>query len=85
MTFEIRKKYDCLKKGRFYPVSAAMGCVAYVRAGQKDWLLVIANNNPHAITYYLPEDWHGAECITGQPTTSFSVEIDANTAVILAG
>ena len=82
---EIRKKYDCLKKGRFYPVSASMGCVAYVRAGQKDRLLVIANNNPHAITYYLPADWHGAQCITGQPTTSFSVEIDANTAVILAG
>ena len=80
---EVRQKYDCLKKGKFYAVSAAMGCVAYARVSKKDSLLVIANNNPHAITYYLPDDWHGARCITGQNVTYCSVEIDANTAVIL--
>lgn len=79
----VRKKYDCLRKGKFYAVSAAMGCVAYARVSEKDSLLVIANNNPQAITYYLPDDWHGARCITGQNVTYCSVEIDANTAVIL--
>ena len=79
----VRAKYDCLRKGKFYAVSAAMGCVAYARVSKKDSLLVIANNNPHAITYYLPDDWHGARCITGQNVTYCSVDIDANTAVIL--
>lgn len=80
---EVRKKYSCLKKGKFYPVSASMGCVAYVRADEKDKLLIIANNNPHSITYYLPEDWHNSKCITGQHMTYCSVEIDANSAVII--
>lgn len=80
---EVRKKYDCLKNGRLYPVSAAMGCVAYVRESEKDSLLVIANNNPHMITYYLPEDWHNSRCITGQRMTVYSVDIDANSAAIL--
>ncbi|MBR3869550.1 MAG: glycoside hydrolase family 13 protein [Clostridia bacterium] len=79
----VRKKYDCLKKGKFYAVSSAMGCVAYARVSEKDSLLVIANNNPHAITYYLPDDWHGARCITGQNMTYCSVDIDANSAVII--
>lgn len=80
---EVRKKYDCLKNGRFYAVSAAMGCVAYVRANENDSLLVIANNNPHAITYYLPEDWHNSRCITGQKMTYCSVVIEANSATVI--
>lgn len=56
----IRKKHSCLKDGMLYSVSAASGCVAYVRANGRDALMVIVNNNPHEITYYLPHDWHGA-------------------------
>lgn len=80
---KVRKKYDCLKKGKFYPVSAAMGCVAFVRASEKDSLMVIANNNDHEITYYLPDDWHNSHCITGQRMTYCSVIIEAHTATII--
>ena len=80
---EIRNKYDCLSKGKFYAVSSSMGCVAYVRASEKDKLLIIANNNDHEITYYLPDDWHNSRCITGQNMTYCSVDIDANSAVII--
>lgn len=80
---EMRKKYDCLKKGKFYPVSAAMGCVAFVRASETDSLFVVANNNNHEITYYLPEDWHNSRCITGQRMTYCSVVLPANSAAIL--
>ncbi len=80
---DVRRKYDCLKKGKFYPVSASMGCVAYVRANEKDSLMVIANNNDHEIVYYLPDDWHNSRCITGQRMTYCSVVIDANSAVII--
>lgn len=81
---KMRKKYYCLKHGRFIPVSAMLGCVAYERVSAVDKLLVIANKNDHAITYYLPEHWHGAKCITGQRTTYCSVDISAESAVILA-
>ena len=80
---KVRKKYDCLKKGKFYPVSATMGCVAYVRASEKDSLMIIANNNDHEITYYLPDDWHNSHCITGQRMTYCSVIIEAHTATII--
>lgn len=80
---QLRKELFCLKKGRFMPVSAAMGCVAYERISAVDKILVIANNNPHPITYYLPERWHGTECMTGQYTTYHSVDVDANSAVIM--
>lgn len=79
---QIRKKYHCLKNGRFIPVSAAMGCVAYGRISAVDKLLVIANNNPHPITYYLPVEWHGVKCITGENYTDYSIDIGANSAII---
>ncbi len=81
---QTRKKYRCLKNGRFVPVSAMLGCAAYERVSAADRILVIANKNPHGITYYLPESWHGAKCITGESFTDYSVDIPAETAVILA-
>ncbi|MBR5498234.1 MAG: glycoside hydrolase family 13 protein [Clostridia bacterium] len=82
---KLRSRYKCLKNGRFVPVSAAMGCVAYARVSDADRLLVIANNNPHSITYYLPEEWQGAECITGNEYNYYGVDVPANSAVILSG
>ncbi len=80
---QMRKKYHCLRKGNFVPISAAMGCVAYARVNAIDRLLIIANNNSHGITYFLPEEWHNAQSITGNALTPYSVEIPANSATIL--
>lgn len=80
---KLRKELFCLKNGRFMPVSATMGCVAYERISAVDKIFVIANNNPHPITYYLPDRWHGSMCITGQHATRYCVDIDANSAVIM--
>lgn len=80
---QLRKELFCLKCGRFMPVSAAMGCVAYERISAVDKILVIANNNNHSITYYLPQHWYGARCITGQKASYYSVDVDANSAVIM--
>lgn len=81
---KIRKQYHCLKHGKFVPISAMLGCIAYARVSANDRLLIIANKNDHGITYYLPDEWHKAHCITGQSTTEYSVDIPAETAVILA-
>ncbi len=79
----LRKTHTCLKDGKFIPVSAMLGCVAYERSNDADRLLVIANKNDHAITYYLPKRWHNSECLTGQSMTDCSVDIPGETAVIL--
>ncbi len=80
----IRKENPCLAQGEFYPVSEALGCVAYVRACPDNALLTIANRNTHPITYYLPPDWYGAEIlIGGSGFATDCVEIGACSSVIL--
>ena len=79
----IRRERRCLADGRFEPVSATLGCVAYSRVSEDDRLLVIVNNNPHEITYYLPQAWHGSACLTGQSVTDCSVDIPAQSGTIL--
>lgn len=54
---KLRSNYKVLKDGDFYPISATLGCVAYLRykEGTKR-ILVIINKNPQAITYWLNPD-----------------------------
>lgn len=60
----LRKVCPVLKEGQFVPISGASGCVAYARINethpdltdQGDALVVIANNNPEAISYRLPKE-----------------------------
>lgn len=80
----IRKDNPALYDGSFYPVSEAAGCIAYVRSTQYNRIMTIANRNVHPITYYLPDDWHGAKLLIGGTSIDFtSVEIPAYGAVIL--
>ncbi|MBR3768796.1 MAG: glycoside hydrolase family 13 protein [Clostridia bacterium] len=53
----LRKEYEVLKDGGFYPISAALGCVAYLRykEGAKR-IFVVINKNPQPITYWLNPD-----------------------------
>ncbi len=52
-----RKSHSVLKDGDFYPISATLGCVAYLRykEGAKRIFTVI-NKNPQTITYRLNND-----------------------------
>lgn len=54
---EIRKEYEVLKNGDFYPISATLGCIAFLRykEGTKR-ILTIINKNPQPITYWLNSD-----------------------------
>jgi glycosidase len=51
----LRRSLSAFAGGGFTLVSASMGCIAYLRHGAPD-VLVLANANPHAITY----DYRGA-------------------------
>lgn len=82
---KIRREYEVLQNGGFYPLSAELGCVAYLRyaPGMKR-IAVIANNNPQAITYDLNVDMRDMKCIFGGEKRGGSVYIPANTAAVVA-
>lgn len=81
---EIRKKHDVLKDGGFYPISATLGCVAYLRykEGTKR-ILVIINKNPQHITYYLNHDMTEMTAISGGARFGGGVIVPGNGYAIL--
>lgn len=79
----LRRSLSCLKKGSFRPYSAMLSCTAYIREDKNDSIFVIANLNPHAIDYYLPDEFKGkTELLTGKPVNG-SVNVSAYGAAIL--
>ena len=50
---QIRKAHTVFRTGAFRPLSAAMQCAAYLREDEAETIAVIANMNPHDITYYI--------------------------------
>ena len=79
----MRINTDCLKDGLYHTVSETMGCLAYVRSGKKDEIIVIANRNEHEIDYVLPSLWYGAKTVIGNNVTDGKIKIGALEAVIL--
>lgn len=53
----IRSSLPCLKEGKFVPISAMLGCIAFARESKEEnqGVIVIVNRNNHEIDYYLPE------------------------------
>jgi len=52
---QLRKRHAAFS-GSFQLISAILGCIAYVREKEDDQVIVIANANPHGITYGLPAE-----------------------------
>lgn len=80
---QMRKQCHCLKEGEYVTVSEMLGCLAYVRYGEKDEILVIVNRNEHEIDYYLPENWHNTKAIFGGVMQGNKAKIDALSLIIL--
>ncbi len=82
---EIRKNHEVFKDGDFYPISATLGCVAYLRykEGLKR-ILVISNKNPEPITYWLNHDMVEMKCIFGGARFSSGVIIPSESTAILS-
>lgn len=70
--------------GEFIPLSATLGCVAYMRylEGEKR-IAAIANKNPKEITYWLNWDMKEMQVVTGGEKINGGVIIPAETCVIL--
>lgn len=79
----IRRSNSCFKEGSFRFVSCERACIAYVREDESQSVLVIANRNETDIEYYLHDEWHSAEVISGDGECSYFVRVPAMSAVIL--
>ncbi len=80
---KVRKDCSCLKEGEYYTVSEMLGCLAFVRKGTDDEIMVIVNRNEHDIDYYLPYEWHNSKAVFGGTMQGQSVKLSALDAVIL--
>lgn len=67
---QMRKDYEAFKDGEFLPVSAMLGCVAYLRKAEHgESIMVISNKNYHEITYFLPDYIYNPKIIIGGTLT----------------
>ncbi len=80
---KMRGECDCLKEGEYYTLSEMLGCLAFVRKGRKDSILVIINRNEHEIDYYLPDEWHNSRLVFGDGMMGNKVNIGALDAIVL--
>lgn len=81
---KIRKENACFVDGRLEILSAVAGCVAYSRKTEGNELLIIANSNPHPITYYVKDEWADGEDLLGNSyVRSTLVDVGAKSTVII--
>lgn len=80
---KMRHSCDCLKEGEFYTLSEMLGCLAFVRKGNKDAILVIVNRNEHEIDYYLPDEWHNSVAVFGAGMQGNKAHLNALDAIVL--
>lgn len=81
---KIRAENSAFKEGQFKPVSAFLGCVAYIREGSSNSIMLIANRNVHEICYKLPQDFSESTPLYGENPENGSVYVPACSFVILA-
>ena len=79
-----RKNQAVLKDGGFYPISAAQGCVAYLRyAPGMARVFVAANKNDREIEYRLHDDMRDMEPVIGGTKVWGGVVIPPETCAVL--
>lgn len=79
-----RRTTESFKSGEFIPLSATLGCAAFMRYSENQKrIAVIANKNPNEITYWLNWDMKEMSVITGGEKIDGGVIIPPETCVIL--
>lgn len=81
---KIRRENEVFKEGWFIPVSAAMGCIAYIRENETGSVMIIANRNVHEICYNLPCEYHESTAFYGENPKNGCVNVPACSFVILS-
>ena len=80
----IRQENACFVDGRLEILSSVAGCVAYSRKCDGNAVLVIANSNPHPITYYVRDEWSdGEDLLSNSYVRGTLVDVGAKSTVII--
>jgi len=80
----IRRMLPALKDSGFYPLSAELSCIAFLRYKPNEKrVAVIANNNPEQIVYNLNYDMRDMKVLIGGEKLNGAVMIEANSAALL--
>ncbi|MCH5197488.1 MAG: glycoside hydrolase family 13 protein [Oscillospiraceae bacterium] len=80
----LRRELNVCRDGGFYPLSAELSCIAFLRyKSNEKRVAVIANNNPEAIIYNLNYDMREMTVQIGGEKLNGSVLIDSNSAAVL--
>ncbi len=80
---QIRKAHTVFRTGAFRPLSAAMQCAAYLREDEAETIAVIANMNPHDITYYINVPHDKEEVLLGGVRANGGIAIAPTTTAIV--
>ncbi len=80
---KLRREKAVFKKGRFYPVSSMLGCIAYRRCDENGDIMVIVNRNDHPISYRLPEYFKNCYPLVRGTVQNGEVYIDGYSFTIL--
>ena len=80
---QIRKAHTVFRAGAFRPLSAAMQCAAYLREDEAETIAVIANMNPHDITYYINIPHDKEEVLLGGVRANGGIAIAPTTTAIV--
>ena len=81
---KIRQENPCFVDGNFEILSSVAGCVAYSRRCDGNAVLVIANSNPHPITYYVRDEWaDGEDLLLNSYVRGTLVDVGAKSTVII--
>lgn len=80
---QLRKAHTVFRTGAFRPLSAAMQCAAYLREDEAETIAVIANMNPHDITYYINVPHDKEEVLLGGVRANGGIAIAPTTTAIV--
>lgn len=79
----LRQAHTVLRDGAFRPLSATLRCAAFLRENQEETLAVLANMNPHDITYYITIPHEKEEVLLGGSRADGGIAIPPLTTAVV--
>ncbi|MDO5015041.1 MAG: glycoside hydrolase family 13 protein [Clostridia bacterium] len=80
----LRKNFSCFEKGILSIISAADGCISYLREDEKNTVVLIANRAENKIVYHLSEKYRDYEVIVGEKQDKDNIIVNPIDFVILS-
>ena len=83
VTRRIRKENECFKEGKFIPIYANMGHIAYIREYKENSILIAVNRWCDDAFIDIPDDFKDAIVLLGNKPDGNTLKIDKENICIL--